>query len=210
MSLGRRIGWIQWQNEISCSTLRSDFATRRCLGHPETRRPRARVDNRTKHSIGNVECSCAPSVVERLKGCSNTQTIGNELRRWRTEEATANLRTPAILCLGGCCSAFATGKNPKKDSRELDSFLGAFKTAVRQYGQDPVDEPRDIGKEYPRDITLGDQDIDDTRGPICRNSGLINLKPYKTGETLEISIENALIVVSRGIDLRRCTWLRSS
>ena len=64
--------------------------------------------------IGSVECSCAPSVVERLKSCGNTQTVGNERRRWKTEEATANLRVPAILCLGGCCSAFASGKNPKK------------------------------------------------------------------------------------------------
>ena len=72
--------------------------------------------------IGFVECSCAPSVVERLKSCSNTQTIGNERRRWKTEEATAKLRTPAILCLGGCCSAFASGKNPNKDGREIDRF----------------------------------------------------------------------------------------
>ena len=83
--------------------------------------------------IGFFECSCVPSVVERLKSCSNTQTVGNKRRRWKTEEATANLRTPAILCLGGCCSTFASGKNPKKDSREIDRFLVAFKTAARQY-----------------------------------------------------------------------------
>ena len=80
-----------------------------------------------------VECFFVPTVVERLKSCSNTQTVGNERRRWKTEEATANLRTSAILCLGGCCSAFASGKYPKKDSREIDRFLGAFKTAARQY-----------------------------------------------------------------------------
>ena len=34
-------------------------------------------------------------------------------------------------------------------------------------------------------------------GPVRRNSRLINLKPYKKSETIEISIENALIVVSR-------------
>ena len=63
--------------------------------------------------IGFAECLCVPSVVERLKSCSNTQTIGNERRRWKTEEATTNFQTPAILCLGGCCSAFASGQNPK-------------------------------------------------------------------------------------------------
>ena len=89
--------------------------------------------------IGFVECSCAPSVVERLKSCSNTQTIGNERRRWKTEEATANFRTPAILGLGGCCSTFASGKNPMKDSREIERFLGVFKTAARHYGQNPDD-----------------------------------------------------------------------
>ena len=78
-----------------------------------------------------VEFSCVPNVVKRLKSCSNTQTVGNELRRWKTEEATANLRILAILCLDGCCSAFASGKNQKKESREIDRFLGAFQTAVR-------------------------------------------------------------------------------
>ncbi len=145
--------------------------------------------------IESVECSCVPSVVERLKSCANTQTVGNERRRWKTEDATANLRVPAILCLGGCCSAFASGKNPKKDSREIDRFLEAFETAARQYGQSPDKEPRDIGKEDPRDLTLGDQDIDDTMGPVRRNSRLTNLKPYKT--SIEYSVENALIVVSR-------------
>ena len=157
-----------------------------------------------------VECSCVSSVVERLKSCSNTQTVGNERRRWKTKEATANLRTPAILCLGGCCSAFASGKNPKKDSREIDQFLGAFKTAARKYGQNPDDEPQDIVKEDPRDITLGDQDIDDTVGPVRRNGRLINLKPYKTSETIEIGVENALIVVSRGVNLQRCNGIRSA
>ena len=144
-----------------------------------------------------VECSCVPTVVKRLKSCSNTQTVGNERRRWKTEEATANLRTPAILCLGGCCSAFASGKNPKKDSREIDRFLGAFKTAARQYGQNPDEEPQYIVKEDPPDFNLSDQDIDDTVGQVRRNSRLINLKPYKTSETIEIGVDNALIVVSR-------------
>ena len=144
-----------------------------------------------------MECFCFPSVVERLNSCSNTQTVCNKLRRWNTEEATANLRTPAILCLGGCFSAFASGKNPKKESREIDRFLGAFKTAARQYGQNPDDKLQDIVKEDPRDITLGDQDIDDTVGPVRRNGRLINLKPYKTSETIEIGVENAFIVVSR-------------
>ena len=34
-------------------------------------------------------------------------------------------------------------------------------------------------------------------GPVSRNPRLINLKPYKTHETIEIGVENALIVVSR-------------
>ena len=147
--------------------------------------------------INSVECSCAPSVVKRLKSCANTQTIGNERRRWKTDEETANLRTLAILCLGGCWSAFASGKNSKNDSKEIARFLGTFEIAVRQYGQNPDDKPRDIENEDPPDLTLGDQDIDDTMGPVRRNSRLINLMPYKTSETIEYSVENALIVVSR-------------
>ena len=38
-----------------------------------------------------VKCFCVPSIVERRKSCSNTQTVGNERPRWKTEEATANL-----------------------------------------------------------------------------------------------------------------------
>ena len=123
--------------------------------------------------------------------------MGNKRRRWKTEEATANFRTPAILCLAGCCSAFASGKSPKNDSREIDRFLGAFKTAVRQYGQNPDDEPQNIENQDPRDITLGDQDIDDTVGTVRRNGRLINLNPYKTSATIEFGVENALIVVNR-------------
>ena len=45
---------------------------------------------------------------------------------------------------------------------------------------EPDEEPQDIVKEDPPDITLSDQEIDDTMGPVRRNSRLINLKPYKT------------------------------
>ena len=45
---------------------------------------------------------------ERFRATENTQTIGNERLRWRNEQATAHLRTPAILCLGGCSSAIVS------------------------------------------------------------------------------------------------------
>ena len=54
-----------------------------------------------------------------------------------------------------------------------------------------------MGKGDPRDITLGDQDIDDTMGLVRRNSRLLKLKLYKTSEKFEFSVEYALIVVSR-------------
>ena len=146
--------------------------------------------------IGLVECSCTPDVVDRLKNCPNTQTVGNERRRWRTEEETANLRTPAVLCLGGCCSAFAPGNNPKKDSRELDRFLNSFVAAARERGQDPDLEPLPIGPENPYDLTLGNQ-FDETLGPVRQRGRLLNLRPYKTGDEVVVGIENALIVVSR-------------
>ena len=34
-------------------------------------------------------------------------------------------------------------------------------------------------------------------GPVRRKGRLINLKAYKTSETIEIGVDNALIVVSR-------------
>ena len=147
--------------------------------------------------IESVECSCAQSVVESLKNYANAQTIGNERRRWKTKGATANLRIPTILSHGRCCYAFASSKNPKKNSNEVDSFLEAFETALRRYGKNPDDKPRDIGKENLRDLTFSDQDIDDTMEPMRRNSRLTNLKPYKQSDTIEYSVENALIVVSR-------------
>ena len=91
--------------------------------------------------IGLVECSCTHDVIDRLKNCPNTQTVVNERRRWRTEEGIVNHRTPAVLCLGGCFSAFAGGKNSKKDSRDLDRFLTAFMTAEREHGQYSDAEP---------------------------------------------------------------------
>ena len=145
--------------------------------------------------IGLVEWSCTPDIVERLKNCPNTQTVGNERRRWRTEEETANLRIPAVIGLAGCCSAFAPGKNPK-DSRELDRFLNAFMAAALEPGQDPDLEPLPIAPEDPWDLSLGDQ-IDETLGPVRQCGRLLNLRPYKTSDEFEVGIENALIVVSR-------------
>ncbi len=66
MSLGRRIGWIQHQNEISRAILRSNFDTRRRLGHPETRLTRTRGDDCTKHS-GRAHNSV---LSRRTWGCS--------------------------------------------------------------------------------------------------------------------------------------------
>ena len=146
--------------------------------------------------IGLVECFSTHDVVDKLKNCPNTQTVGNERRRWRTEEDTANLRIPAVFGLGGCCSAFAPGKNSKKDSRELDRFLNAFVAAARERGQDPDLEPLPIAPEDPWDLSLGDQ-FDETLGPVRQRGRLLNLRPYKTSDEFVVGIENALIVVSR-------------
>ena len=72
--------------------------------------------------IGFVEYLCGPSVVERLKSCSNTQTIGNKRRRWKPAEATANLRTPAIRCLGGCCSVSLATRTQRKIAGRSTAF----------------------------------------------------------------------------------------
>ena len=83
------------------------------------------IDNKLQSAI-DIE----PSVVERLKHCYNTQTQ-------TTEEATANFRTPAILSLGECFSAYAGSSNPKKDFRELDRFYNVLKTAAKFREQEP-------------------------------------------------------------------------
>ena len=78
-----------------------------------------------------------------------------------------------------------------------DRYLEAVETAVRRYGQNPDDELRDNFKEEPRDLTLGDQDIDDTLGLVRKINRLTNIKPYKQSEIIKYIVKNALIVVSR-------------
>ena len=128
------------------------------------------------------------SVVERLKHRSNTQTR-------TTEETTANLRTPVILCLGGCCSAFANGNNPKKDSRELDCFLNVLKTAARPHVQKPDAKPQENFIENSWNLTHSNQH-NETPQPVRQRRWLLNQNEFKTGESFEISVDNAFIFVS--------------
>ena len=97
--------------------------------------------------VGLVECSCTPDVFDRLKNCPNTQTVGYERRGLRTVVETVNLRTPAVLCLGGCCSAFDSNKNLNKNYRDLDRFLNSFVAKKRIRGQHPDLEFLPIGFE---------------------------------------------------------------
>ena len=131
--------------------------------------------------------SCISSVVERLKHCSNTQIIENEMQRCRPEEATANLLTPAIKCLGGCCLAFAGGNIPKKDSSKLDRILDMFNTAARLFGQEPDADPEENFIEDPYDLTLSDLH-DKTLKPVRQRSRRYNLNKFKTGESFKISL----------------------
>ena len=103
---------------------------------------------------------------------------------WKTKEATANLRTPAILRLGACCSAFAGCKNQKKGSRELDRLHDAFKTAARLRGQNNDAEPRFTAIEDPWDLNLGDP-YDDLLGPVSQRSSLFNLRPVTSTSSSE-------------------------
>ena len=105
-------------------------------------------------SCNHIELQSAidiePSVVERLDLLlqhSNPKNV-------RSDRKPPN---PAILCLGGCCSAYASDNNPKKDSRELDRFLDVFKTAARLPGQEHDAGPQKNFTEDPWDLTLSDQ-----------------------------------------------------
>ena len=64
--------------------------------------------------IGFVDSTCAPSVVKRLNSCFNTQTIGNKLRRYQTEKATAKIGTLAIFSFNYCCQLTLAAKTQKK------------------------------------------------------------------------------------------------
>ena len=132
-----------------------------------------------------VQCSCIPSVVKRLIHCSNTQTIRSEMQLWITEEVTANLRTPAILSLGGCCLAFASGTNPTKDSRELARFLDVFNTAARLPGQEHDADRQQNFIQDPWDLIFSDQhDVQS----LNQRSRILILNRFTTGHCFEISV----------------------
>ena len=77
----------------------------------------------------------------------------------------------------------------------MTDFSERFRPQYDQYGQNLDDKPKDIVKNDSLDSNHNDQDIDDTVGPVRQNGRLINLKPYKTTETIENGVVNALIVV---------------
>ena len=64
--------------------------------------------------IARVECSCRKDIVEKVINSPSSQTLGGHVTRWQTNEATENLRVPAILSHGSCCTAFDIPEEFKK------------------------------------------------------------------------------------------------
>ena len=58
-----------------------------------------------KH-VDLLECSCNEDVVQRYLYARHTLALGQQVGRWKSEEATRHLRVPVLLSMGGCCAGF--------------------------------------------------------------------------------------------------------
>ena len=56
--------------------------------------------------IERVECSCTEEVVTRLKSNKNLQTLGNDVSRWKKNDATKYVRIPAVFAYAYCSTGF--------------------------------------------------------------------------------------------------------
>ena len=83
--------------------------------------------------IDRVETSCSEEIIKRLKANKNTQTLGNDVQRWRRNETTRHLRIPAVFAFAGCSTGFmklgGKGDKPTRsylDEEQLDQFIRVF------------------------------------------------------------------------------------
>ena len=156
--------------------------------------------------IDLVECSCNEEVIQRLKSNKNTQTLGNDVRRWRDNESTCLRRLPAVMAYAGCSTGFmklgGKGKKPTKsylDEGQLDEFIRVFKEKATELGKDVDEEPEEIKLNDPVDPTLKPRAEDEAAeaGSVRYGSRLLHLDLFDGSEPFPIVLENAVIVVAR-------------
>ena len=151
--------------------------------------------------IERVECSCTEGVIKRLKSNKNLQTLGNDVRRWKTNEATRFRRIPAVFAYAYCSTGYmkAGRELSKQDPEKLDRFIEEFKAAATRLGRDVTQEPEFYEEEDPLDTTLVPRQDDEAElpGPIRHGTRLLHLSVFPTDPLFKIYRENAVIVVAR-------------
>ena len=151
--------------------------------------------------IERVECSCTEEVVTRLKGNKNLQTLGNDVSRWKKNDATKYVRIPAVFAYAYCSTGFmkAGREHSMQHPERLQRFIDEFKARATQLGRDPTRPPEFYEEEDPLDMTLKPRQDDEAElpGPIRRGSRVLHLNLFPEAEPYEVSRENALIVVAR-------------
>jgi hypothetical protein len=74
--------------------------------------------------IDLLELSCTADVENKLITSKKTTTLGGHVHKWKTREATKDLKIPLLLTHGGCCSAF--GAKGTFDEKKMSAFVSAF------------------------------------------------------------------------------------
>ena len=140
--------------------------------------------------IDQVECSCTDEVINRLKNNKNVQTLGNDVRRWKSNPATRDRRIPAVLAYAYCSTGFmkAGRELSKQDPEKLDRFIEEFREAATRFGRDTTQEPEFYEVDDPLDSTLKPRQVGEAEPPgsIRRGTGLLHLNLFPKDQRFEV------------------------
>ena len=137
-------------------------------------------------------------------------SLGNQVNRWKADAATRHLRLPVLLWLGGCCTAFDTGRHRGwTDEAEPRRFIECLRQKFVDLGQNPNADPSPIGPYAPLDKTLDASDNAvreqvDAVGLTQTSSLLFDLVSIPSRTPVIIEKSSALIAVAQiGLYLAR-------
>ena len=155
--------------------------------------------------IGLVETSCTAEVLSILKTAKMSTSLGCAVYKWTREEATRDLRVPAILQMGVCSAPFALARHQKRpdDNKDVCPFVAAFRKLATDLGADPDLEPRQkVDNPEHEDSSV---DVDRARdGQLVSTYGAVRISGSLTERALtssgtppDLGLENALLIVAR-------------
>ena len=106
--------------------------------------------------IDLLELSCQPDIEQKLLTSEKTTTLGGHVNKWKTREATKDLKVPLLLTHGGCGIGYGPGKVYVYDEKAMERFVTAFEESVRAHGRDPTRVPQPLELDVPLDTSLDD------------------------------------------------------